>query len=92
MQASPSPSFSPADAPQTTVHQEAQLSIPMRLAFEYPPAARRAYKPQISSDLGIRRLRDAEEGQGDLVSRLITPITHIVTPIILVITLLTKSL
>ena len=31
------------------------------------------------------------EGQGDLVSRIITPITHIVTPIIPIINLLTKS-
>ena len=31
------------------------------------------------------------EGQGDLVSRLITPITHIVTLIIPIINLLTKS-
>ena len=31
------------------------------------------------------------EGQGDLVSRLITPITHIVTPIIPIINLVTKS-
>ena len=31
------------------------------------------------------------EGQGDLVSRLITPITHIVTTIIPIINLLTKS-
>ena len=30
------------------------------------------------------------EGQGDLVSRLITPITHIVTPIIPIINLVTK--
>ena len=30
------------------------------------------------------------EGQGDLVSRLITPITHIVTPVIPRINLLTK--
>ena len=32
------------------------------------------------------------EGQGDLVSRLITPITHIVTRVIPVINLLAKSL
>ena len=31
------------------------------------------------------------EGQGDLVSRLITPITHIVTLIIPIISLFTKS-
>ena len=31
------------------------------------------------------------EGQGDLVSRLITPIIHIVTVILLVMDLLTKS-
>ena len=31
------------------------------------------------------------EGQGDLVSRLVTPITHIVTPVIPIINLLTKS-
>ena len=31
------------------------------------------------------------EGQGDLVSRLITPVTHIVTLIIPIINLLTKS-
>ena len=31
------------------------------------------------------------EGQGDLVSRLITPITHIVTLVIPIINLLTKS-
>ena len=31
------------------------------------------------------------EGQGDLVSRLITPITHIVSPFIPIINLLTKS-
>ena len=31
------------------------------------------------------------EGQGDLVSRLITTITHIVTPFIPIINLLTKS-
>ena len=31
------------------------------------------------------------EGQGDLVSRLITPITHIVPPVIRIINLLTKS-
>ena len=31
------------------------------------------------------------EGQGDLVSRLITSITHIVTPIIPIINLVTKS-
>ena len=31
------------------------------------------------------------EGQGDLVSRIIAPITHIVTPIVPIINLLTKS-
>ena len=31
------------------------------------------------------------EGQGDLVSRLRTPIAHIVSPAILIISLLTKS-
>ena len=31
------------------------------------------------------------EGQGDLVSRLMTHITHIITPLILIINLLTKS-
>ena len=31
------------------------------------------------------------EGQGDLLSRLITPITHIVTPIIPIINLIIKS-
>ena len=31
------------------------------------------------------------EGQGDLVSRIITPINHIVTPCIPIINLLTKS-
>ena len=31
------------------------------------------------------------EGQGDLVSRLVTPISHITTPIIPIISLLTKS-
>ena len=31
------------------------------------------------------------EGQGDLVSRLITPLTHIVSPIIPIINLVTKS-
>ena len=31
------------------------------------------------------------EGQGDLVSRLITPITHVVTPFIPIINLLTRS-
>ena len=31
------------------------------------------------------------EGQGDLVSRLVSPITHIVTPVIPIINLLTKS-
>ena len=31
------------------------------------------------------------EGQGDLVSKLISPITHIVTLVILIINLLTKS-
>ena len=30
-------------------------------------------------------------GQGDLVSRLITPITHIVSPFILIVNLLAKS-
>ena len=34
---------------------------------------------------------DYLEGQGDLVSRLITPITHIVTTVIPLINLLTKS-
>ena len=34
---------------------------------------------------------DCLEGQGDLVSRLTTPITHIVTPFLPVINLLTKS-
>ena len=36
--------------------------------------------------------RDYLEGQGDLVGRLITPINHIVTLIIPIINLLTKSL
>ena len=31
------------------------------------------------------------KGQGDLVSRLATPVTHIVTPVIPIIRLLTKS-
>ena len=31
------------------------------------------------------------EGHGDLVSRLITPIRHIITPIIPIVNLLTKS-
>ena len=31
------------------------------------------------------------EGQGDLLSRLITPITHIITPIIPIINLVIKS-
>ena len=31
------------------------------------------------------------EGQGDLISSLITPITHIVTPVIPIVNLLTKS-
>ena len=35
--------------------------------------------------------RDYLEGQGDLVSRLVTPITHIVTEFIPIINLLTKS-
>ena len=35
--------------------------------------------------------RDHLEGQGDVVSRLITPITHLVTLVILIINLLTKS-
>ena len=40
---------------------------------------------------GFRDLRSYLEGQGDLVSRLITPITHIVTLVIPIINLLTKS-
>ena len=46
---------------------------------------------QSSSNLGTVRQSWHLEGQGDLVSRLVTPITHIVTPIILIINLLTKS-
>ena len=40
---------------------------------------------------GLFRSLDYLEGQGDLVSRLITPITHIVTLFIPIINLLTKS-
>ena len=45
--------------------------------------------PRLCSN-SMRKTPDLE-GQGDLVSRLITPITHIVTLVILIITLLTKS-
>ena len=40
----------------------------------------------------VAGLRAYLEDQGDLVSRLTTPITHIVTPFIPIINLLTKSL
>ena len=39
----------------------------------------------------FEEFRACLEGQGDLVSRLITPITQIVSPFIPVINLLTKS-
>ena len=40
---------------------------------------------------GVLYAKEYLEGQGDLVSRLITPISHIVTPIIPIINLVTKS-
>ena len=45
-------------------------------------------RPLIIQDLGLHD--NYLEGQGDLVSRLITPISHIVIPLIPSINLLTK--
>ena len=50
-----------------------------------------AGKDTRSLDEGFRLWGVYLEGQGDLVSRLIAPITHIVTLLIPIITLLTKS-
>ena len=64
--------------------------VPMKVLLAYEPDAQ-------SPHLGLLWRRGITwfiaylEGQGDLVSRLITPITHIVTLVLPLINLVTKS-
>ena len=75
-----------------TIMQSTVATMTVSMCREQSPRALNS-EPQtmLPRLIAITQPRDYLEGQGDLVSRLMTPITHIVTLLILIISLLIKS-
>ena len=63
----------------------------LRIPCGPPLTCKTSLEVLCGSDMQLGWRREHLEGQGDLVSRLITPIIHIVNPFIPIINLVTKS-